>query len=150
MCQLALQQCLLAHHSSSPCFAYFCDFDLILLKFYFIEGSYTIRFFKIHIDCWTRCIWLCLIHLKKKKKITFSKKHQGFQKSCINLQTRGIWPCLIHFQKKNKKKIKIFKNHASIYKLGTFDHASSILKKKKIIFLYWMSLHNKIFQNSHW
>ena len=70
MCQSALQQYRLAYHSSSSCFAQFCDFDLLLLKFCFIEGPYALRFFKIHIDCWTRGIWPCLIHFQKKKKIT--------------------------------------------------------------------------------
>ena len=38
------------------------------------------------------------------------------------------------FSEKKKKKIKISKNHASISKLGAFGHASSILKKREIIF----------------
>ena len=83
--------------------------------------------------------------LKKRKRNHLFLKYQGFQKSCINLQTRGIQPCLIHFQKKKKKKKKrnkISKYHASISKLGAFGHASSILKKKKII----SSLKVKVFK----
>ena len=33
-----------------PVLPSFVIFDLVLLKFCFIEGPYTIRFFKIHID----------------------------------------------------------------------------------------------------
>ena len=109
MCQLALQQSPLAHHSNSPCFVQFCDFDLILLKFCFIKGPYTIRFFKIQIDCWTRGIRLCLIHFQKRKII------------------------IIIFSKKKKKKWRFQKIMHP--KLWAFGHASSILKKKNHIFL---------------
>ena len=70
------------YHSSSPCFAQFCDFDIVLLKFCFIEGPYTIIFFKIHIDSWTRGIRPCLIHFEKKKEkeIKISKNHASISK----------------------------------------------------------------------
>ena len=101
MCQLALeklrsalQQCQLAHHPSSCIFAHFCDFSLVLLNFCSIEGSFTINFFEIHIDCQTRGIRPCLSYSIKKKSY-FSKKFQDFSKSCIHFQTRGIRLCPI-------------------------------------------------------
>ena len=127
MCQSALQQYRLAYHSSSSCFAQFCDFDLLLLKFCFIEGPYALRFFKIHIDCWTRGIWPCLIHFQKKKKITVIVFLKNKKASISKLGAFGH----ASFIFKKKKKIKISKDHASISKLGAFGQASSILEKKK-------------------
>ena len=90
----ALQQYQLAHHSSSPCFAQFCNFDLVLLKFFFIVGPYTIRFFSkftliVELGAFDHASF---IFKKKKKKRKKKKDHhhlfiknQDFQKSCIHL-----------------------------------------------------------------
>ena len=79
MCQLALQQSPLAHHPSSPCSIQFCDFDIVLLKFCFIKGPYTIRFSKFTLNVELGSFGHSSSILEKKNHIFL--KYQGFQKS---------------------------------------------------------------------